>query len=148
MLLFSRSVMSESLRPKGLHHARLPCPSPTLRACSNSCPLSQWCHPTIWSSVFLFSLQSFPASDSFPMSRLFASGGQSIGASASASVPPMNIQVGGSKQGSPGLLRCLSPLSPPEREPRSRLPHPKRGTPESRLYLYIPHWKELSPHFP
>ena len=73
---------------------RLPCPSPTPRACSNSCPSSQWCHPTISSSVVPFSscLQSFPASGSFPMSQLFASGGQSVGVSASASVPPMNIQ--------------------------------------------------------
>jgi len=73
---------------------RLPCPSSTLRACSSSCPLSQWCHPTISSSVDHFSsrLQSFPASGSFPISQLFSSGGQSIGASASASVLPMNIQ--------------------------------------------------------
>ena len=88
----SPSVVSDSLRPHGLQHPRLPCPSPTPRACSNSCPLSQWCHPTISSSVFPFSscLQSFPASGSFPMSQLFKSGGQSIGAS--ASVFPMNIQ--------------------------------------------------------
>ena len=74
-------------------HARLPCPSPTPEACSNSCPSRQWCHPTISSSVILFSshLQSFPASGSFPRSRFFASGGQSIGVSASASVIPMNI---------------------------------------------------------
>ena len=86
--------MSDSLWPHGLQHARLPCPSPTPRACSNSCPLSQWCHPTISSSVVPFSscLQSFPASGSFPMSQLFSSGGQSIGASA-ASVLPMNIQA-------------------------------------------------------
>ena len=73
---------------------RLPCPSPTPRACSNSCPLSQWCHPAISSSIIPFSscLQSFPASGSFPTSQFFASGGQSIGASASASVLPMNIQ--------------------------------------------------------
>ena len=91
---FSRSVVSDSLWPHGLWHTRLPCPSPTPRACSNSSPLSQWCHPTISSSVIPFSscLQSFPASGSFPMSQLFASGGQSIGASASASVLPMNIQ--------------------------------------------------------
>ena len=90
---FSHSVMSDSLRPHGLEHARPPCPSPTPRACSNSCPSSQWCHPTIWSSVIPFSscLQSFPASGSFPM-NLFASGGQNIGASASASVLPVNIQ--------------------------------------------------------
>ena len=77
-----------------MQHARLPCLSPTPRACSNSCPLSQWCHPTISSSVVPFSscLQSFPASGSFPMSQFFAWGGQSIGVSASASVLPVNIQ--------------------------------------------------------
>ena len=92
--LFSHSVMAESLWPQGLQHARLPCPSPTPRACSNSCPLSQWSHPTISSSVISFSsyLQSFPASGSFQMSQFFASGGQIIGVSASASVLPMNIQ--------------------------------------------------------
>ena len=90
----SRSVVSDSLWCHGLQHTRLPCPSPTPGACSNSCPLSWWCHPTISSSVALFSscLQSFPASGSFPMSQFFASGGRSIGASASASVLPMNIQ--------------------------------------------------------
>ena len=92
--MFSRWVMSVSLQPHGLQHARLPCASPTLRACSNSCPLSQWRHPTISSSVIpLFSCpQSFPASGSFPMSQFFSSGGQSIGVSASASVLPVNIQ--------------------------------------------------------
>ena len=90
---FSCSVMSESLWPHGLQHARLPCPSPTPGACSNSCPLSQWCHPSISSSVIpFFCLQSFPASGSFAMSQFFTSGGQSIGVSASASVLPMNIQ--------------------------------------------------------
>ena len=86
--------MSDSWRPHGLQHARLPCPSPTPRACSNSRPLSRWCHPTMLSSVVPFSccLQSLPASGSFPMSQLFVSGGQSIGVSASASVLPMNIQ--------------------------------------------------------
>ena len=85
---FSCSVMSDSLRPHGLQHARLPCPSPTPRVYSNSCPLSRWCHPTISSSVvpFSFCLQSFPASGSFPRSQLFTSHGQSIGISASASV--------------------------------------------------------------
>ena len=94
LLLFSHSDVSNSLQPHGLQHARFPCPSPSAIACPNSCPLSWWCHPTILSSVILFSscLQSFPASRSFPMSQFFASGGQSIGASASASVPPMNIQ--------------------------------------------------------
>ena len=77
-----------------LQHARLPCPSLSTRVCSNSCPFSQWCHPTISSSVVPFSsrLQSFPAARSFPVSQLFASGGQSIGASGSTSVLPMNIQ--------------------------------------------------------
>ena len=98
---FSCSVMSDSLWPHG--HSRPPCPSPTPRVYSNSCPLSQWFHPTISSSVvpfstclqsffFIFCLQSFPASGSFPMSQLFASGGQNIGVSASTSVLPMNIQ--------------------------------------------------------
>ena len=91
---FSRSVMSDSLQPYGLQHARPPCPSPTPWACSISCSLSRWCPPTISSSVVPFSshLQSFPTSGSFPMSQFFASGGQSIGVSASASVLPMNIQ--------------------------------------------------------
>ena len=91
---FSHSVMSDSLQPHGLQHARPPCPSPTPEACSNSCPSSWWCHPTISSSVVPFSSspQSFPASGSFPMSQFSTSGGQSIGASASASVLPMNIQ--------------------------------------------------------
>ena len=90
----SRSVTSDSLWPHRLQHTRTPCPSPTPWACSNSCPLSQWCHPAISSSVVPFSscLQSFPASESFPMSQLFPSGGQSNGVSASASVLPMNIQ--------------------------------------------------------
>ena len=86
--------MSDSLRPHGLQHARPPCPSPTPGVYSNSCPLSRWCHPTISSSVIPFSSrpQSFRASGSFPMSQFFASGGQSIGASASASVLPVTIQ--------------------------------------------------------
>ena len=91
---FSRSVVSDSLQPHGLQHARPPCPSPTPKVYSDSCPLSRWCHPTISSSVVPFSscLQSFPASGSFQMNQFFASGGQSIGVSASASVLPMNIQ--------------------------------------------------------
>ena len=91
---FSRSVMSDSLRPLGLHYARLPCPSPTSRTYSNSSPSNRWCHPTISSYVIPFSscLQSCPASGSFLMSLFFASGGQSIKVSASASVLPMNIQ--------------------------------------------------------
>ena len=85
---------ADSLRPHGLQHARPPWPSPTPGVCSNSCPLSRWCQATISSSVIPFSscFQSFPGSGSFPMSQFFASGGQSIGASPSASVLPMNIQ--------------------------------------------------------
>ena len=91
---FSRSVVSDSLRPHGLQHTRPPCPLPTYRVYSNSCPLSQWCHPTISSCVipFSFHVQSFPASGSFPMSQFFASGSQSIGVSASALVLSMNLQ--------------------------------------------------------
>ena len=91
---FSYSVVSSSLRPHGLQHARLPCPSPTPGVYPNSCPLSQWCHPTISSFVVPFSscLQFFPESGSFQMSQFFASGDQSIGVSASTSVLPMNIQ--------------------------------------------------------
>ena len=91
---FSHSVMSDFLWPHELQHARPPCPSPTPRVYSYSCPLSSWCHPTISSSGIPFSscLQSFPVSGSFPMSQFFTSGGQSIGVLASASVLPMNIQ--------------------------------------------------------
>ena len=92
-LQFSCSVVSDSLRPHGPQHTRPPCPSPTPRVYSNSCPLSQWYHPTISSSVVPFSCpQSFPASGSFKMSQFFASSGQSTGVSASTSVPPVNIQ--------------------------------------------------------
>ena len=91
---FSCSVISDSLWPHGLQYVRLPCPSPTPRVHPNPCPLCRWCHPTISSSVIPFSssLESFPVSGSFPMSQFFASGGQSIGVSASASVVPMDIQ--------------------------------------------------------
>ena len=90
---FSWLVMSESLWPHGLQHAMLPCPSPTPRAYSDSCPSHQWCHPTISSSVVHFShLQSFSASASFPMSQYFTSGDQSTGVSASTSVLSVNIQ--------------------------------------------------------
>ena len=94
LLLLSHLIVSDSLQPRGLQHIRLPCPLPNPGACWNSCPSSQWCHPTILYSVIPFSssLQSFPESESFPMSLLFASGGQSIAASASASVLPINIQ--------------------------------------------------------
>ena len=91
---FRHSVVSNSLRPHELQHARPPCPSPTHGVHSNSCPSSRWCHPAISSSVVPFSScpQSLPASGSFPMSQLFTWGGQSIGVSASASVLPMNPQ--------------------------------------------------------
>ena len=91
---FSHSVVSDSLRPHELQHARPPCPSPTPGVYSNPCPSSRWCHPAISSSVVPFSSfpQSLPASGSFPMSQLFAWGGQSIGVSASASVLPINTQ--------------------------------------------------------
>ena len=106
MLLLSH--LSDSLWPLGLQHARLPCPLLSPRVCSNSCPLSWWCHPTILSSVIPFSscLQSFPASRFFPMSQLFTSGGQHIGASASASVLPMSIQ-GWFPLGLTGLISLL-----------------------------------------
>ena len=104
---FSSSVVSDTLRPHGLQHARFPCLSPTPGAYSNSCPLHQSCHPTISFSVIPFSshLQSFPASGSFPMSWFFTSGGQSIGVSALASILPMNIQ-GGFPLGLTGWISC------------------------------------------
>ena len=109
LLLFSHSVVSDSSQSHELHHARLPCPSPNPGAWSDSCPLSPWCHPTILSSVVPFSScpQSFLASGSFPMSRLFRSGGQSIGGSAPASILPMNIQ-GWFPLGWTGLISLLS----------------------------------------
>ena len=107
LLLFSHSVMSDSLQPNELQHTRPPCPSPYSGACSNSCPLSLWCHPTISSSVIPFSsrLQSFPILGSFLMIQLFTSGTQSIGAS--ASVLPMNIQ-GWFPLGLTGLISLLT----------------------------------------
>ena len=94
LLLFSCQIMSDSLWPHELHYARLPCPLPTPRVCSDSCPLNRWCHPTISSSAtpFSFCPQSFPGFRSLTMSQLFKSGGQSIGASVSASILPMNIR--------------------------------------------------------
>ena len=108
-MLFSCSVISNSLSPHGLQHARLLCPPLSLRVCSDLCPLSQWYYLTISSSSspFFFCLQSFPARRPFPMSRLFASGGQSIGASALAPVLPMNIQ-GWFSLGLTGLISLLS----------------------------------------
>ena len=114
---FSRSVVSDSLRPHESQHARPPCPAPTPRVYSNTSPSSRWCHPAISSSVVLFSScpQSLPASGSFPMSQLFAWGGQSIRVSASASVHPMNTrdwsalgQTGWISLQSKGLSRVFS----------------------------------------
>ena len=122
---FSHSDVSDSL-PHGLQHTRLPCPSPTLGACSNSCPLSWCCHPTISSSFVPFScLQSFPASGYFLMSQFFASGGQSIRASALASVLPMNVQdwflsglTGLISMQSKGLSRVLEHYINMEKHPK------------------------------
>ena len=114
---FSPSIVSDSLWPCGLQHTRFPCPSPTPRAYSNSCPSRWWCHPTISSSVIPFPscLQSFPESGSFQMSQFFTSGGQSIGVSASAAVLPVNIQdwfplgwTGGISLLSKGLSKIFS----------------------------------------
>ena len=108
MVFVVHLVMSDSLGPHALQHARFPCPPPP-GACSNSCPLSYRCHPAISSSVIPFSScpQFFPASGSFPVSQLFASGWQSIGASVSTSVLPVNIQ-GGFPSESTGLISLLS----------------------------------------
>ena len=120
ILLFNHSILSDSFGPHGLQHARLPCHSLFPRDCSNSCPLSQWCHPIISSSVVPFSWcpQYFQASGSFPVGQLFSSGGQNIEASALASVFPMNIQ-GSFPLGltvlisllSKGLLRVFSSIT-------------------------------------
>ena len=119
-LLFSRSVISDTLQPHGLQHTRLPGPSLSPRVYSNSCPRSWWCHLTVSSPVAPFSScpQSFPASVSFPMSQLSASGGQSIGASASSSVLPMNIQGW-----FPLGLTVWSPCSPRDSYESSPAPH-------------------------
>ena len=124
LIQFSRSVVSDSLWPRGLQYARLPCPSPTPGTCSNSCPSSRWCHPTISSSVIPFShLQSFPALGSFPMSQFFASDGQSTGVSAMASVLPMNMQdwfplgwTGWISLQSKGLSRVFSNTTVPKHQ--------------------------------
>ena len=134
---FSRSGVSDSLWPYGLQHARPPCPSPTPGVYSNSCPLSRWCHPTISSSVIPFSsrLQSFPASGSLPMSQFFTSGGQSIGASASASVLPMNIQDW-FPLGYDGLVG--SPCSPRDSQESSPTPQIKNINSSVLSFLYSP----------
>ena len=137
---FSRSVVSDSLRPHELQHARPPCPSPTPRVHPNPCPLSWWWHPTISSSVIPFSssLQSFPASGSFKMSQLFAWGGQSIGVSGSASVPPKKSQG-------------WSPCSPRDSQESSPTPQFKSIHSMALSFLHSPtltsirdHWKNHS----
>ena len=135
LLLFNRSVVSDSLRLCGLQHARLPCPSPSLGACSNSCPLSQWCHPTISTSVapFFSCFQSFPASGSFPKSPLFTSGGQSTGVSASATVLPMNIQGW-----FPLRLTALISLRPRDPQESSPTPQFKSINSSALSFLYGP----------
>ena len=145
---FSPSVMCDTLWRHGLQHARLPCPSPTPRAYWNSCPLSQWCHPTISSSVipFFSCLQSFPASGSFQMSPLFASGGQSIGVSASTSVLPINTQ-----DWYPLGWAGWSPCSPRDSQESSPTPQFKSINSSLLSFLYGPtltsihdHWKNHS----
>ena len=145
---FSCSVMSDSLWPHGLQHARFPCPSATPGAYSNSCPLSRQCHPTISSSVVPFSscLQSFPASGPFPVSQLFASGDQSIGASAPASVLPMNTQ-----DWSPLGPTDWSPCSPRGSQESSPTPQFKSINSLVLSFLYSPtltsihdYWKNHS----
>ena len=131
---FSHSVMFHSLWPHGLQHTRLPCPSATPRAFSNSCSSSQWCHPTISSSVVPFSscLQPFPASGSFPMSQFFTSHGPNIGFSASASVLPMNIQ----DQFPLGLIGW-SPCCPSDSQESSPTPQFKSISSSALNFLYI-----------
>ena len=131
---FSHSVVSDSLQPHGLQHARLPCPSPTPGVYSNSCPLSWWCHPAISSSVVHFSscLQSFPALGSFPMSQLFTSGGQSFVVSASASVLPRNIQDWFPLDGLDG-----SPWSPWDSQESSPTPQLKTSILQCSAFLMV-----------
>ena len=130
---FSSVAQSDSLWSHGLQHARPPCLSPTPRVYSNSCPLSWWCHPTISSSVipFFSCFQSFPASGSFPMSQFFTSCGQSIGASASASVLPMNIQ------GWSPLEWTGSPCSPRDSQESSPTPQFKSINSSVLSFLYL-----------
>ena len=140
--------MSDSLQPHGQQHARLPCPSPSSGACSNSCPLNQWCHPTISSSVFPFSscLQSFPASRFFPMNQLFSLGDQIIEVLPSASVLPMNIQDW-FPLGLTGLISCC----PVDSQESSPTPQFKSVNSSVLSFLYGPalrsihdYWKNHS----
>ena len=136
VIQFSSVVqLCPTLQPHKLQHARPPCPSPTPRVYRNSCPLSWWCHLSISSSVIPFSscLQSFPTSGSFPMSQLFAPGGQSIGVSASTSVLPMNTQHW-------SLLEWLvgSPCSPRDSQESSPTPQFKSINSSALSFLYSP----------
>ena len=134
---FSCSVVSNSLRPHESQHARLPCPSPTPRVYSNSCPSSRWCHPAISSCP-----QSLPASGSFPMSQLFAWGGQSIRVSASTSVLPINTQ-----DWSPldGLVGC--PCSPRDSQESSPMPQWKSINSSVLSFLYSPTFTSIHDHW-
>ena len=145
---FSHSVVSNSLWPHEPQHTRPPCPSPTPRVHPNSCPSSQWCHPTMSSSVVPFSScpQPFPASGSFPLSQFFTSGGQSIGISASTSVLPMNTQDW-SPLGWTGWI-SLQPKGSQESSPTSQF---KSINSSALSFLYSPiltsihdHWKNRS----
>ena len=131
---FSHSVMSDFLRPHGMQHARSPCSSPTPGVYPNSCPLSWWCHPTISSSGISSScLQSFPASGSFQMSQLFASGDQSIGVSVSASILLMNNQ-----DWSPLDWLVGSPCSPRDSQASAPTPRFKSINFLALSFLYSP----------
>ena len=145
---FSHSVVSDSLQPHESQHTRPPCPSPTPRVHPNSCPLSRWCHPTISSSIIPFSScpQSFAASGSFPMSQLFASGGQSIEALASASVLPRIFRTDLLYDGLVG-----SPCSPRDSQESSPTPQFKSINSYALSFLYSPtltsihdYWKHHS----
>ena len=133
---FSRSVVSDSLRPHESQHTRPPCPSPTPGVHSDSCPSSWWCHPAISSSVVPYSScpQSLPASGSFPMSQLFAWGGQSIGVSALASVLPMNTQDWSLKDGLVG-----SPCSPRDSQEFSPTPQFKASILQRSAFFTVQH---------
>ena len=134
------SVTQSYLWPHGLQHARFLCPSPPPRACSNSCPLSRWCHPAISSSVVLFSscLEYFPTSGSFQMSQLFISGGQSFGVSASTKVLPMNTQDW-SLLGWTGWTPCRSGNS----QESSPTPQFKISNSSALSFLYSPTLRSL-----
>ena len=139
LLLFSYSVMSNSLWPHGLQHSSLPCPSLFPGVCSNSCPLSRWCHPTLSSSAAPFSScpQSFPAPRSFPMSQRFTSDGQSIGASVSESVLPVNIK-GWFPLGLIGWISLQSNQSPRESQESSPVPQFESINSSALSLLYGP----------